>query len=141
MRTSHKLLMAVGFVIATLPLTIPSAQATIEIGVMAPRGPMKALKRWIEYGKYMTKALGEKVRITPLSPPNMIPVAREGSVDFTLSNPTMAVILQEAYSAKPLATLKKKNGSHFAGVIVAKKGSGITKSEHLRGKKDAAKMN
>jgi ABC-type phosphate/phosphonate transport system substrate-binding protein len=93
------------------------------------------MKRWIEYGKYMSKELGEKVRITPLSPPNMVPVAKEGNVDFTLSNPTMAVILQEAYGAKPLATLKKKNGSLFAGVIVAKKGSGITRSEHLRGKK------
>jgi ABC-type phosphate/phosphonate transport system substrate-binding protein len=34
-----------------------------------------------------------------------------------------------------LATLKKKNGAQFAGVIVVRKNSGITKSENLRGKK------
>ena len=135
MRVYQRFFILAVLVISFLPAYIPTAEASISIGVMAPRGPLKAMKRWIEYGRYMSEKLGEKVKITPLSPTNMIPVANAGSVDFTLSNPTMAVILQESYSAKPLATLKKKNGSHFAGVIVTKKGSGITKSEHLRGKK------
>jgi two-component system sensor histidine kinase TtrS len=135
MRVYYKLFIAAGLLISFLPAYIPTAEAAINIGVMAPSGPLKAMNRWIEYGRYMTEKLGEKVRITPLSPPNMIPVAEAGSVDFTLANPTMAVILQESYGATPLATLKKKNGSLFAGVIVAKKGSGITQSEDLRGKK------
>lgn len=135
MRNYQRLLLTIGLVIATLPMTVPVTEASINIGVMAPRGPLKAMKRWIEFGRYMSKQLGEKVKITPLSPPNMVPVARAGSVDFTLANPTMAVILQEAYHAQPLATLTKKNGSQFAGVIVAKKSSGITKAEDLKGKK------
>ena len=135
MRVYQRFFILSALVISFLPVYIPTAEASISVGVMAPRGPLKAMKRWIEYGRYLSEKLGEKVKITPLSPTNMIPVANAGSVDFALSNPTMAVILQESYSAKPLATLKKKNGSYFAGVIVAKKGSGITKSEHLRGKK------
>lgn len=135
MRTFHKLSIAAALLISFLPVYVPTAEASINIGVMAPRGPLKAMKRWLEYGRYMSEKLGEKVKITPLSPPNMMPVAKTGSVDFTLANPTMAVILQEAYGAQPLATLKKKTGSQFAGVIVAKKGSGITKAEDLRGKK------
>ena len=135
MRNYLKLLMAAALVIVTLPVMVPAAEASINIGVMAPRGPLKAMKRWIEYGRYMSKQLGERVKITPLSPTNMVPVARAGGVDFTLANPTMAVILQEAYQAEPLATVTKKTGSQFAGVIVAKKGSGISKAEDLRGKK------
>ena len=105
MRTPHKLLLATALVITCLPLQLPTAAAAIDIGVMAPRGPLKAMKRWLEFGKYMSKELGEKVKITPLSPSNMMPVAQAGSVDFTLANPTMAVILQESYGATPLATL------------------------------------
>ncbi len=135
MRLYQKLFISAGLVSSFMPTYIPTAEASIDIGVMAPQGPLKAMKRWIEYGRYLSEKLGEEVRITPLSPPNMIPVARVGSVDFTLANPTMAVILQESYGAKPLATLKKNTGSFFAGVIIAKKGKGITKAEHLRGKK------
>ena len=135
MRVFHRLSIAGALLISFLPVFVPMAEAAINIGVMAPRGPLKAMERWLAYGHYMSEKLGEKVSITPLSPPNMIPVAREGSVDFTLANPTMAVILQEVYGAEPLATLKKKTGSRFAGVIVAKKGKGITKAEDLRGKK------
>jgi ABC-type phosphate/phosphonate transport system substrate-binding protein len=135
MRNFQKLLLVAGLAIAMLPMATPTAEASINIGVMAPRGPLKAMKRWIEFGRYMSKQLGERVKITPLSPPNMVPVARAGSVDFTLANPTMAVILQEVYKAEPLATLTKKTGSQFAGVIVAKKGSGITKAADLKGKK------
>ena len=134
MRTFHKFLLSTALVITGLPISMPTAQADIDIGVMAPRGPLKAMSRWLEFGRHMSKELGEKVKITPLSPPNMMPVAQAGSVDFTLANPTMAVILQESYGAQPLATLKKKTGSQFAGVIVARKGNGITKSEHLKGK-------
>ncbi len=41
MRATHKLLLAVGLMIATLPLTIPNAHTTIDFGVMAPRGPLR----------------------------------------------------------------------------------------------------
>ena len=135
MRSYHKLFIAAGLVISFLPAYVPTAEAAINIGVISPRGPLKTMKRWLEFGRYISKKVGEKVKITPLSPTNMVPVAQAGGVDFTLANPTMAVILQESFNATPLATLKKKNGSQFAGVIVAKKGSGITKSEHLKGKK------
>ena len=135
MHSYQRIFIAAVLTMLFLPGFIPVAQADIRIGVMAPRGPLNAMNRWLEYGRYLSEQLGEKVKITPLSPPNMVPVARVGDVDFTLSNPAMAVILHEAYGARPLATLNMKTGSQFAGVIVAKKGSGITKAEHLKGKK------
>lgn len=135
MHSYKRLFISVGLVVLLFPAFVPTATAAINIGVMAPRGPLLALKRWIEFGHYLTNELGEEVRITPLSPPNMVPVARVGGVDFTLSNPAMAVILQEVYGATPLATMEGKAGSQFAGVIVAKKGKGITKAADLKGKK------
>ena len=75
MRFYRRLFIAVGLVVSLLPGFVPTASADINIGVMAPRGPLNAMKRWIEFGRYLTTELGDKVKITPLSPPNMVPVA------------------------------------------------------------------
>jgi twitching motility protein PilJ len=135
MPTFKKSLIAASLIASAFAATIPVAQADINIGVIAPRGELKALKQWTDFGKYMSVSVGEKVTIKPYTPRNLISAAAEKKVDFMLSNPTQAMILKEVHGATPLATLNKKSGSQFAGVIVAKKGSGISKAEDLKGKK------
>jgi ABC-type phosphate/phosphonate transport system substrate-binding protein len=83
----------------------------------------------------MSVSVGEEVTIKPYTPRNLISAAAEKKVDFMLSNPTQAMILKEVHGATPLATLNKKSGSQFAGVILARKDSGISKAEDLKGKK------
>ncbi len=122
-------------IVASTLLSISAAQASISIGVLAPRGELTAMKHWSEFGKYMTLQLGVTVEIKPYSPRSLIPAAKASKVDFMLSNPTLAVILSEVHGATALATLEKESGSQFAGLIIAKKGSGITKSPDLIGKK------
>lgn len=107
----------------------------IRIGVLAPRGELKALQRWTEFGNYLGETTGQSVKIVPLAPPKVIQAAKNKEVNFVLSHPPHTVILQEKLGGKPLATLNKKSGSQFAGVIIAKKGSGISKASDLRGKK------
>ena len=135
MRTLQKAFVIGGLVSSLFAAYVPVAQAKITVGINAPRGELKTMKQWTEFGKYMSAKLGDTVEIKPYSPKNLIDAVKAGEMDFVLSNPTQTVILKETQGANPLATLNKKSGSQFAGVIVAKKGSGITKAEDLKGKK------
>jgi len=109
--------------------------AEIKFGVMAPRGNLPALKRWTEVGKYLESETGSKVKIVPLKPNKAVKAASSGKVDYMLVNPVLTVLMQEKIGAIPMVTMKKKSGSQFAGVIISKKGSGITKAADLKGKK------
>jgi len=112
------------------------ANATqINVGVMAPRGALKAMKRWGELGKYLGNEVGTVVKIIPLKPGQTVDAMSNGKVDYMLSNPVLAVTLQHKLGAEPLVTMNKKSGNQFAGVIIAKKGNGITKGTDLKGKK------
>jgi len=115
-------------------LTIAQA-AEVNIGVMAPRGNLKALKRWTEVGKYLSAETGTKINIIPLKPNKAIKAVADGKVHFALVNPVLTVAMQEKLGATPIATMKKKSGAEFAGVIIAKKGSGIKTAADLKGKK------
>ena len=112
------------------------ANATqVNVGVMAPRGALKAMKRWGELGKYLGVEVGTEVKIIPLKPDQTVDAMSNGKVDYMLSNPVLAVTLQHKLGAEPLVTMNKKSGNQFAGVIIAKKGNGISKGTDLKGKK------
>jgi len=112
------------------------AQAdTITFGVQAPRGSEKALKKWSELGRYLEAEIGQKVEIIPLKPNKTVDAMINGKVQFMLSNPVLAIVLLKKNSNSVLATLNKKSGKQFSGVIISKKGSGIKKAQDLKGKK------
>ncbi|MFV2059414.1 MAG: phosphate/phosphite/phosphonate ABC transporter substrate-binding protein [Gammaproteobacteria bacterium] len=130
-----KLLLLISVMAVSL-LGLNFAQAAeVKVGVMASRGNLKAMKRWSEVGKYLSAETGTKIKIVPLKPNKTIEAVSAGKVDYMLANPVLTVAMQEKLGTSPLVTLKKKSGPHFAGVIIAKKGSGITKAEDLKGKK------
>ncbi|MFW2371785.1 MAG: phosphate/phosphite/phosphonate ABC transporter substrate-binding protein [Gammaproteobacteria bacterium] len=112
----------------------PIAVADINIGVLAPRGKLKAMNQWKDFGLYMQEQLGQPVTIIPLSPPEVVAAANNDQVALMLANPVHTVKLIELHNSKLIATLNKKSGPVFAGVIVANKGSGIKSSEDLKGK-------
>jgi len=109
--------------------------AEIKLGVQAPRGALKALKRWGGVGSYLQAELGKPVKIVPLKPNETVKGVSSGKVDYMLANPALTVVLQQNLGAEPLVTMKTKSGSQFSGVIISKKGSGITKAADLKGKK------
>lgn len=111
------------------------AHAEIKVGIQAPRGALKAMKRWGELGNYLQSAVGDTVKLVPLKPNETVEAVSNGSVDYMLANPVLTVVMEKKLNTKAIATLKRKSGSQFAGVIIAKKGSGITKAEDLKGKK------
>ena len=112
-----------------------AAIADITFGVQAPRGNAKALKKWNELGKYLQAKIGEPVKIVPSKPNKTVKMVTDGKANFTLSNPVLAVALIEKHGSSAVATMQKKSGHQFGGVIISKKGSGITKSKDMIGKK------
>jgi ABC-type phosphate/phosphonate transport system substrate-binding protein len=121
--------------IALLAVFIPNVQSQeLKVGVLAPRGELKANARWQAFGKYLSNALGKDVVIVPLPPSKVTSTADNGKIDFLLSHSPHTVYVQEKLGAKVLATLNTKAGPRFGGVIIAKKDSGIASANDLRGK-------
>lgn len=106
----------------------------LKIGVLAPRGELKANARWHEFSQYLSSELGKEVLIVPLPPARVTAAADSGKIDFLLSHSPHTVYVEEKLGAKVLATLNTKAGPKFGGVIVAKKGSGIVTAADLKGK-------
>jgi ABC-type phosphate/phosphonate transport system substrate-binding protein len=109
--------------------------ATIKIGVNAHRGADYVKERWSQLGQRLSQELGEPVEIVPLRVASLLSDVKRKRVDFVFSNPVQTVVLNAYLRSVPMVTLRTNAGSQFAGVIVARKDSGITKSEELVGKK------
>ena len=130
----NKIFLRLTMLFFTLFLT-QAVWAEIKIGVNLHRDVAETLERWKELANYLSKELAQPVKIVPLSAAKSLEIVAAGGVDFMLDNPVNSAILIEKQGKMPLATLNAKEGTQFAGVIVAKKGSGITKSVDLKGKK------
>jgi len=122
-------------VLAWICWASPSAQADISFGVNAPRGKAEAQENWTELATYLSSTVRQPVSLVPLQVADLVAMVQKEQIDFVLANPVQAVALQEQFGAQTVATLQTHQGSKFAGVIIAKKGSGITKGTDLRGKK------
>lgn len=120
-----------------LSLSIPTAAIAqdVKVGVMASRGALKAMQKWSEFGKYLQAQTGSSVKIVPVGPAAAPDAMASGEIDYLLANPAVTVIVQQKNGAKPIATMNGKHGPQFAGVIIAKKGKGISKAADLKGKK------
>ncbi|MCW8934926.1 MAG: phosphate/phosphite/phosphonate ABC transporter substrate-binding protein [Gammaproteobacteria bacterium] len=111
-----------------------ASYSEVKIGVLAPRGPLKSMKRWKNFSEYLTIKLGEQVIMVPLSPADLVTSVKSDELDLVLTNPVHTAKIVKLYNGIPLATLNKKSGPFFAGVIVSKKGSNINNAEDLKGK-------
>ncbi|MDH4321455.1 MAG: phosphate/phosphite/phosphonate ABC transporter substrate-binding protein [Desulfobulbaceae bacterium] len=111
------------------------ASAEIKIGINAPRGELAAMKEFGALATYLEQQVGDKITLVPNKVANLLEQTEKGELDFVLANPVQTIIMAEEQGVIPLVTMEQKEGPRFAGVIIAKKGSGITKAEDLKGKK------
>lgn len=100
-----------------------AAAETYKIGVLAKRGPVKALEDWKATGEYLTaKIPGKSFEIVPLDFDAVHPAIEKGEVDFFLVNSSMFVTAQVKYGATPVATMiNSRQGQplkSFGGVIL-----------------------
>jgi len=108
------------------------AEATLA--VMANRGELAAIKKWTALTDYLTAQTGETVTLVPVLASKVLPAAAEGKYDYYLVNPTQSVIGAELHGNKLLATLRKKTGTEFAGLIITTPDTGIKTAADLKGK-------
>ena len=122
-------------VIAALCAGMSTASADIKLGVLAPRGEDTAYQLWAELGLYLTDQLGEPVTIVPLAPSRSLYFLGNRHLDFLMSNPVQSAIAEEVYGASAVATLNKRSGDQFGGVIVTRRDSGVVAAQQLRGQR------
>lgn len=111
-----------------------SAQADLTLLVNSPRSPIKAQKKWSGVAQYLSETVGEKINIIAVPPGKTDGEAKQGKIDIMIVNPVMSTLVAHRYKGELLANVERNNSSKFGGVILSKKGSGITKGSDLRGK-------
>lgn len=100
-----------------------SAGENYKIGVLAKRGPVKALQKWKPTGNYLTaKIPGKTFEIVPLDFDAVNPAIEKEEVDFFLVNSSMFVTAKVKYGASPIATMiNSRQGQplkSFGGVML-----------------------
>lgn len=129
------LCLAVSFLFAA----VANSAAEIKIGVLAKRGPEKAMQEWGPTAEYLTGKVGDKVVIIPLKFEAIEPAVKDGRIDFMIANSAFFVEMEKKYQSRPVATLVTvldgKPLDRFGGVIFVKKESPIQTLEDMRGKK------
>lgn len=99
------------------------AGEVVKIGVLAKRGPVKALQMWNATGEYLSRALGDKkFEIIPLDFEAVDAAVKNSDVDFFLVNSSMYITAKIKYGATAIATMvNSRNGNpltSFGGVII-----------------------
>ena len=82
---------------------VGGAQAEIKIGILALRGAPKVMEEWAATGEYLTAKMGEPVTIMPLEFAAIVPLLKDGKVDFVLANAAFFVEVEKLYGAKAVA--------------------------------------
>lgn len=113
---------------------IQTASADLDLAIVTPRGPLETTERWSGLAEYLSGKMNETVNILPLSTQKIMDAARAGEIDLVLSHSGDTSALLAELDGAVLATVNTRDGARFGGVILAKKGSGITKLSDLRGK-------
>lgn len=118
-----------------LPFLFPTASdATVRLGVMSPTGEATAMKQWSPVAKELEAMLDEEVVLIALNAGNLLERLDSGALDVVIGNPVQAAIATTQMRAQPVASVVKKTGKQFGGVIVANPNAGITSAADLKGK-------
>lgn len=116
------LLIAIGLVL--MLATTGFAEDHYKIGVLAKRGPVKAMEQWQATADFLNaKVAGKTFEIVPLDFDAVNPAIANGDVDFFLVNSSMFVTAKVEYGASAIATMiNSRQGQPlkaFGGVILA----------------------
>ena len=115
--------------VGCLGLGIGAARADadpVTLGVLALRGPDKAVEMWSATAGYLERSLpGHRFKVQPLGFDEVRLAVRQGRVDFVLTNSSYFVELESLYGVSAIATLKNRfdggpGFSQFGGVILTR---------------------
>ncbi len=111
-----------------------------KIGVLAKRGPAKALAKWKATGDYLTAQIeGKMFEIVPLDFDEVNPAIEGNQVHFFLVNSSMFVTAKVSYGAEAIATMiNSRQGQplkSFGGVVITlEDNASINAMKDIKGK-------
>lgn len=112
------------------------SQTVYRIGLMNCNTEAETLARFKPLAAYLSQKLGVTFEAVAVNTEDFEERFGKGEFAFTHTNSLLYVILKERHGLKLLASDKRGQfGARSAGTIVARKGSGITKLEQVRGKR------
>ncbi|HEY9071319.1 MAG TPA: phosphate/phosphite/phosphonate ABC transporter substrate-binding protein, partial [Candidatus Ozemobacteraceae bacterium] len=97
------------------------------------KGMMLAVRGLVGFLRQETGAQDVRL-VTPKDYAGVLTALEHGAVDFAWLGPTAYVIGSEKIPLIPLAKAKRRTGGSYFGVIVARKDSGISRLEEIKGK-------
>ncbi len=127
--------------VGTLLLSLLACQQTgerpvMKIGYMNCNSEEETMKRFQPLTKYLSDQLNVDFQAIPVDTQDFPERFAAGEFEFTHTNSLVYVIMREEQQIELLATEMRGNyGSHTAGTIVSKKGSGIKTLEDIKGKR------
>lgn len=95
----------------------------VRIGVLALRGPERAVAMWSPTADYLARHLPDRrFRVVPLEFDDIQLAVRQRRVDFVLANPSFYVELEAQYGVSPVVTMRNRHDggmgySEFGGVL------------------------
>ncbi len=101
-------------------------QGEVRIGVLALRGPERAVAMWSATADYLARRLPDyRFQVLPLDFDEIQLAVRQRRVDFVLANPSFYVELEARYGVSPVVTLRNLHDggigySEFGGVLFAR---------------------
>ena len=136
-KMKRRFLLLTVLMIFMVSIIAASVSAEVKVGVLAKRGPEKCLKKWLPTADYLSKAIGEKVRIIPMKFDAVPMMLEKNKVDFFLVNSSMYCNMKKQYGGTAIATLKNarqgKSLTSFSGVIFTKTGSKLNDLQDIIG--------
>jgi phosphonate transport system substrate-binding protein len=129
------------FLLSLLSLLLVACQQTgerpvMKIGYMNCNSEEETMARFKPLTKYLSEQLNIDLQAIPVDTQDFPERFAAGEFEFAHTNSLVYLIMHEEHQAELLATEKRGNyGSHTAGAIIAKKGSGIEKLEDIKGKR------
>lgn len=125
-----------------LPLVFMAGCSKIEnrpkmkIGYMNCNNEQETTGRFLPMTRYLSEKTGVDFEFVPVDTNDFVKRFNDEKFAFTHTNSILYVILKEGHDLKLLASEKRgKFGSRTAGIIIARKGSGILKISDLSGKR------
>ncbi len=114
----------------------PAERPVMKIGYMNCNSEEETQKRFKPLTKYLSDTLNVDFQAIPVDTQDFPERFAAGEFEFTHTNSLVYVIMRENQQIELVATEKRGNyGTHTAGAIIARKGSGIEKLEDIKGKR------
>jgi phosphonate transport system substrate-binding protein len=138
-RNMEKRIVVAAIVLMTALVAFSAAPADAEIRlVTVPRLSVAELQTmFAPLTDYLTREVGEKVSLViPKNFDGVKDAVIAGKADIGFVNPLIYIQVKNSVNIEPLALSSEvKSGTRIRGIIIARKDSGITKLQDLKGKK------